>query len=284
MANIHADRAVFVVNNSAWRPNGEAVFDWKRLLKTVASFGFSDSKVYPLGPAIRAESAVHLIEFSHLISLEDWVPTCDSSHIVFNPRHMMMAPYVVGRHGRDGPEKWHESKKALEGAFPKSSAFKIYILGGAEKAQTTLGHLPDNWVVYPYGAMAVADFLQRLDVFVYFPHSDLNEAFGRTILEAMFAGVPCVLPHRFAETFGNKAFYCDPEDVRGVVDRLAEGDRQRLEFVTEVHRQMVAQHDSLSLLDRVPEFELPGPHGTSTGNFSESLLEFKHWVETGKHT
>jgi glycosyltransferase involved in cell wall biosynthesis len=104
--------------------------------------------------------------------------------------------------------------------------------------------------------MRPTDYLRELDVFVYFPHPDLNEAFGRTILEAMFAGVPCLLPRRFSETFGDLALYCEPADVRGVLSRLAADDAGRLQFVRWVRSQVDDHFETTALLQRIPEFGL----------------------------
>ncbi|MFM9691815.1 hypothetical protein, partial [Streptomyces galilaeus] len=72
------------------------------------------------------------------------------------------------------------------------------------------------------------DYLENLDVFVYFPNVNLVEAFGRTIIEAMIAARPCVLPPRFAAVFGDLALYCEPANVATVVRRLAQDDPGRV--------------------------------------------------------
>ncbi len=48
------------------------------------------------------------------------------------------------------------------------------------------------------------------------------EGFGRTALEAIAAGVPCILPPHFAETFGGAALYATPAQVTPFLQKLDE--------------------------------------------------------------
>ena len=187
----------------------------------------------------------------------DWTPTLDASAIAFAPPEQLGRPLTIGRHARDGSEKWPKHREDLLAAYPDCESLKVLILGGAAEPSSTLGgQLPSNWTVIPFGQMRPTDYLRQLDVFVYFPHPDLNEAFGRTILEAMFAGVPCVLPPRFRETFGDLALFCEPTDVHGVLSRLAADDTGRLRFVRWVRSQVDDYFETTALLRRIPEFGL----------------------------
>ena len=68
--------------------------------------------------------------------------------------------------------------------------------------------------------MSPRDFLRQLDVFVYFPHPDWVESFGRVVIEAMAAGVPVILPAHFTSLFNEAALYAEPHEVTSLVDRL----------------------------------------------------------------
>src|SRR5690606_14290896 len=114
-----------------------------------------------------------------------------------DPKPSIEPPYCIGRHGRDGPEKWLSDVERLRQAYPATAEFRVRILGGAKKAQEIMGRLPDNWEVIDFGAIEPRAYLRDLDVFVYFPDDKLAEGFGRTVVEAMIAGVPVVLPPRF---------------------------------------------------------------------------------------
>jgi glycosyltransferase involved in cell wall biosynthesis len=85
-----------------------------------------------------------------------------------------------------------------------------------------LGSLPANWVDHPFGSVPAREFLHGLDFLVYFIADDCVEAFGRSPLEAMAAGVPCVMDPRFEALFGEAALYCEPEEVAGTVRRLVD--------------------------------------------------------------
>ncbi len=85
------------------------------------------------------------------------------------------------------------------------------------------------------------DFLSTLDVFVYYTHPDLVEAFGRTIIEAMAVGVPAILPHDYREVFGEAAIYAKPSEVKENVDRLM-ADDDYYETQVQTARAYVEKH------------------------------------------
>jgi glycosyltransferase involved in cell wall biosynthesis len=199
----------------------------------------------------------------------------------------MAAPFTIGRHGRDSAEKWLEDADALRQAYPANADFSVRILGGADGARRVLGTLPDNWHVTPFGGEPPADFLARLDAFVYFPHTGLREAFGRGVVEAICAARPCVLPEQLRAAFGDLAFFCAPENVAAVVRRLAEDDTTRLRFVGQARRMVEARFGSRALFMRLAQLEalvdapgfVPSPAG---GTLPTELVAFKHWVEAAQ--
>jgi hypothetical protein len=74
--------------------------------------------------------------------------------------------------------------------------------------------------VYAYDEVSVRSFLYQLDFYVYFPHPNMIEAFGRAILEALASGCVTILPPRFAPTFGDAAVYCEPMEVGALVEQF----------------------------------------------------------------
>lgn len=276
--SITTRRAAFVINNSAYRPDGTIIFQWNDLIRKVNSLPWTQKLIFPLGPAIRQEIKDEGLD--RYIAIEDWSPTFDEESIPFIERQNMSPPFTIGRHGRDGGEKWLENPRLLRAAYPAGPSVKVRILGGADKAADILGSIPDNWTVYPFGAQPVDQFLRDLDAFVYFPHSDLNEAFGRTIVESMYSGLPVILPSRFELTFGNLAIYSNPENVVDVLYRLSYDHKKRLKFVRSVREQALSTYGSKSLFSRAPELEINSSR-SHPGSLEKSLVEYKRWIEKG---
>jgi hypothetical protein len=127
---------------------------------------------------------------------------------------------VIGRHSRPDPRKWPASADEIRAAYPVDGSVRVRILGGADAAVELLGELPAQWEMLPFGALSAQEFLAGLDAFVYFHHPDLTEAFGRTILEAIAAGVPAVVPAHFEPLFGEACLYATPATVVDTVRAL----------------------------------------------------------------
>ncbi len=148
---------------------------------------------------------------------------------------------VIGRHGRPDPVKWPVDPDRIRQAYPDGGDVRVRIMGGGEIAVQRLGgRQPSTWDVVPFGAEEPRDFLRTLDFFVYFHDPHLVEAFGRTILEAMAAGVPVVVGEHFRDTFGDAALYTDPAGVRDLVAALY-ADRPRYRAVVRHARDFVAR-------------------------------------------
>ena len=107
---------------------------------------------------------------------------------------------------------------------------RVRILGGADAATDVLGVTPSGWEIVPFGEMDPAEFLAGLDAFVYFHHPDLIEAFGRTILEALAAGVPAVVPDHFEGVFGDACIYASPGTAIDTVRALLADDEARRSY------------------------------------------------------
>lgn len=274
---LNAQSAAIVVNNSIVRPDGSAVYSLDLLNDRLSCLDASSIRVYPLSPSIREELIDGLAP--GFIADEDWSPTFSATQFEFSPKSVIAPPYAIGRHGRDGREKWVETKEYMELVYPDHELFSIRILGGASNAYKVLGYMPSNWDVIPFGQVSPQDYLKTIDFFVYFPHTDLNEAFGRTIIEAVFIGVPCILPFKFEGLFGSLAFYCEPKDVRSLVMRLAASPKHRLLFVTAVRDIAVTNYETSVLARRI---EGGGQDSNHKVNLDSHLLDYKKWVETGE--
>ncbi|GIF02940.1 antifreeze protein, type I [Actinoplanes siamensis] len=161
------------------------------------------------------------------LAADDWHEIIDVAQWQAGDRTRGEVP-VIGRHGRADPVKWPRTADDLLQAYPDRPDLRVRVLGGGEIAIRLLGRRPANWDVVPFGAEQPADFLRTIDFFVYFHDPDLVEAFGRTILEAMAAGVPAIIGEHFRPIFGDAALYTTPAGVEPLVrDLWADPERYR---------------------------------------------------------
>ncbi|GAA2144359.1 glycosyltransferase [Glycomyces algeriensis] len=178
------------------------------------------------------------------ISAEYWYDVTDparwNADALERPRS---GPIRIGRHSRDSKLKWPSSPQDLLGCFPASDDFSVTVLGGADTPRRLLGELPANWTVHEFDALPVEEFLAEIDVFVYHLADDGIEAFGRAPMEAMAAGVPCVLDPRLEPTFGDAALYAEPEALEAVVRELVADPEA---YAAQANRGLEKVRDSFS--------------------------------------
>lgn len=262
---IEANHAFFVKNNSFLRTDGTTVYNMENFIEAGQKIKSKHITFCPISPDMRGEiesfcrdrkKTVHISE-------DDWTPTFDLSLYLQAPKGNMRKPFRIGRHGRDGTEKWFEDSRVLRLIYPANPDFSISILGGAKRAAQLLGVLPDNWSVQDFGSVEPHEYLAKLDVFVYFPNSSLVEGFGRTIVEAMLAGVPVILPHKFKATFGDLPLYCEPPRVANLIRSLSNRNEPRVEYLTEVQQIVAKRYSSEAISSRLSHTGLSGFCGTS---------------------
>ena len=100
---------------------------------------------------------------------------------------------VLGRHSRNDPLKWPDTEDEIRAAYPDLPNFKISILGGVPG--TVEPCVAPNWRILPFANEGIADFLRRLDFYVFFHSRQWVEAFGISMAEAMACGaVPLRTP------------------------------------------------------------------------------------------
>jgi len=180
---------------------------------------------YAIGPAVRDVLQAHHAEEMQDIDLatDFWYETIDIAE--WTPRERRVReegePIRLGRHSRDHVTKFPNMARRLLTAYPDAEDIEVHMLGGDEALHRILGKIPPRWTSHRFGAMSAVDFLGQVDVYAYFIDENLLEAFGRAPMEAMAAGVPCLLPPKFAELFGDGAIYCEPGEVEAQVRLLA---------------------------------------------------------------
>ena len=217
-SRIRPEQVVILANQAPHERDGT---DYRYIPQTcteVARAIFSvEPRWCPQGPAVRAflEAAlppgtVTPYDMPGIVDIDQW--SVDRS------RFRLDRP-VIGRHSRDDGTKWPADRETLLAAYPETPDVDVRMMGGVRTPRAVLGRsaLPPNWVAYDYDEIGVRSFLNQLDYYVYFPHPNMVEAFGRAILEALATGCVTILPHHFSATFGDAAVYCTPHEVRDVV-------------------------------------------------------------------
>jgi hypothetical protein len=171
-----------------------------------------DHTWYTVGPMVREALEEHHADEIAGIDLapDHWYECLEAGAWALEGPRARDGRVRIGRHSRDHELKWPRAAEDLLACYPDADPFEVHVLGGADTPRRRLGGLPANWVVHPFGAMTVREFLASIDVLVYFIAEDAREAFGIAPLEAMAAGVPVVMDRRFEPLFGPAARYCEP--------------------------------------------------------------------------
>ncbi|GAA2301410.1 hypothetical protein GCM10009853_067320 [Glycomyces scopariae] len=236
LPHLEARRTILVVNQPPHEFYGAA--EGRRLTWDVGTVHrnltgwLGEHTWYPQGPVVRRVlETEHAAETAGIdIAADHWYGVLDVAEWHREGRRPGGGPIRIGRHARDHARKWPETPADLLACYPPSEDFEIRVLGGARAAKRLLGRLPENWTVLPFGSERPREFLHGLDAVVFFIAESGDEAFGRTPLEAMAVGLPCVLPRSFEPLFGEGAVYCEPGEVESVVRDLMDDPERYAEL------------------------------------------------------
>ncbi|WP_335991767.1 glycosyltransferase [Glycomyces sp. MUSA5-2] len=257
--SIKAAKAVLLVNQTpfeAYGPDGTGRhFSWDvAAVRDNLKSWVGDSTWYAIGPSVREALETHHGPEMAGVDLADdyWYGSLDPDRWRRDGPREADGTIRIGRHSRDHALKWQTIAEDLRATYPDAEDMEIHVLGGTDAPERVLGRLPGNWTGHPFGSVEPEAFLHGLDVAVYFTAEDYVEAFGRSPMEAMAAGLPCVMPPRFEPLFGDGGVYCEPEEVEAVVRALMEPGRYREQ--SERSLATVREHFSHeALLRRVAE-------------------------------
>ncbi|MEU6248320.1 glycosyltransferase [Glycomyces sp. NPDC047010] len=270
-------RTVLLINQTpfeAYGPDGTGRhFSWDiATVRDNLRSWIGDSTWYAIGPSVRETlERHHAGELDGVDLSEDyWYGSLDPGLWRREGPREPDGTVRVGRHSRDHPLKWQTIAEDLRTAHPDAEDFEVHVLGGAESPRRVLGRLPENWTEYPFGSVGPIDFLHSLDVAVYFTAEEYVEAFGRSPMEAMAAGLPCIMPPRFRPLFGDGGLYCEPGEVEDLVRGLM-ADPERYRRQSERSLAAVREHFSYeALLRRVANLGVRVP-GADTGGPAEPV-------------
>jgi UDP:flavonoid glycosyltransferase YjiC (YdhE family)/glycosyltransferase involved in cell wall biosynthesis len=233
---VRAGRAVMVLNQAPGDAGDPArYYDFAEVRRRVEGLFGAGIEWAPISPQVRAE--VLRAEPGATLAALDWHEIIDGAEW-WRERPARTGPPVIGRHGRPDPVKWPRTRQELLQAYPDVPDVRVRVLGGGELAVERLGREPANWELLEFGTVEPVDFLQGLDFFVYFHDPDLIEAFGRTIMEAMAAGVPVIVGEHFRPIFADAALYTTPAGVLPLVREL-HADRERYRAVSLHGREFI---------------------------------------------
>lgn len=217
---VTADAVAMIANHVAVDAAGVRHYEPAVTGAAVQAWTGTEPVWHPIGPAVReslAEDArrvrVAEADWLNLLDVPEWERERDGRLSGRRP--------VIGRHSRSSPAKWPESAADLLAAYPATDDVQVRVLGGADAVADVVDEVPSSWIVEEFGARDPRDFVADIDFFVYFHRSDLVEAYGRTIMEAMASGAVAILPEHFRRSFGDAALYTTPRGVQPLVRRLA---------------------------------------------------------------
>jgi len=223
-----AERAVLVANHARVDAAKVAHYDVTTTDAAVERWLGVRPTWFPIGPAVREG----LLPVADRIDLagQDWLNLLDTDEWAVERTGVPAGRTpVIGRHSRSSAAKWPQRATDLRAAYPDDGSVQVRVLGGADAVADVLGRVPAAWIVEEFGARDPRDFVAGIDFFVYFHRSDLVEAYGRSIMEAMASGAVAILPEHFRSSFGDAAVYTEPSGVQGVVRRLSADPQAYLE-------------------------------------------------------
>lgn len=217
--HLSVDRAVIVTHHAPFRADGSLEWDPIATQRRARKATGLSPWFAPISGVVRAQ----LASFGPLLrqTSRDWPNIFEPSDWPQTRPAFSDPTLTIGRHGRPDPLKFPDTGEEIDAALPASDRLNVRVLGCPTEALAAKGAHPERWEVLPFGSEAVPDFLNSLDLFTYHYHPKWLESFGRTVVEAILCGRPCLLDPRLEATFGDLAHYCPPGETAAAIRRLA---------------------------------------------------------------
>ncbi|MEO1467752.1 MAG: glycosyltransferase [Pseudomonadota bacterium] len=207
-----AEDRVMVVHHPPVDAYGVPSYDLDRVVRHAEEMLNGPVAWAPVGPLARAAFAD--IPDAPALTDDDWTNVIDLDAWRRPFRPWAGGTVTMGRHSRPDMRKWPDTREAALEIYGDTPDVAVEILGASDELAQMMAPLPASWRLMDFDAMPVRDFLDRLDVFVYYHRADWIEAFGYAVLEALARGVPCVLPPSFAGPFADAVTLAPPAAAR----------------------------------------------------------------------
>lgn len=226
LPQIDAGHVKVIVNQpplSDYGSKGVVRYELDKCAENIRHHFGKDALWHPIGPLIReALQDHHKAELDSIeLSDQDWCNIIDIADWDRGTRKRGPADRLrIGRHSRDHAHKWPDRAEDILALYPPADDLEVHILGGATAPQALIGAIPENWQVHDFDSLTPREFLREIDVWIYFPHPDWLESFGRTIIEAMATGVPVILPEMFRSLLQDAALYATPQTAVQIAREL----------------------------------------------------------------
>jgi glycosyltransferase involved in cell wall biosynthesis len=224
---VRAEHHLLVVHHPPFDSEGKPFYDWRRIDQNAAALLGRPVPWAPVGPAVRAQLAS--MPLAAPLWPGDWHNVLDPSAWAVDRAPNARSVLTVGRHSRPDLLKWPATRDETLLIYPPTPEFRIRVLGSDPAVARFLAPLPANWELVPFGGLDVRQFLGGLDAYAFFHHPRWVEAFGRTLIEAMAAGLPVLLPEPFHGLFGEAARYVAPDEAATALYEWLEDPAARYE-------------------------------------------------------
>lgn len=218
-----ARHLIVVTHENFLRPGSAPGFDVEKCLSMITSASL-----------VMSRSLAPISRYNRL-TVQDWkrmTGTADEWAVLPDDWFNICAQTVLppakaprdrrGRLSRPGFEKF-PSRDMLEICFPKHAESNV-ILGADHLME--MDDTPGHWTLHPFGTLALDQFFDLIDFFVYYTSPTWRESFGRVIAEAIAAGKVVITDEQTATAFEGAAVGAPANEVSGIISEyLADPDR-----------------------------------------------------------
>ncbi len=216
------------------------------------------------------------------VTASDIRPILDPSLYRRRRRTWSKGKVVVGRHSRPHAEKWPSGRRKFLQIYPADPAVDIRLLGiRTDQLRLMIGTIPSNYRLYDYDEINVANFLNEIDLFLYFNNDWWIEALGIVILEAMLSKIPCILPHYMQKNFGEFAIYCNPSNAWATIISKLQNPDELQKMVDRAHEFVSKTYSMEAFSDWLAEIRFSPANSSNT---KATRLDSCHLIDLANDT